>query len=230
MARIARSHMVVPGAPVHLVLRGNNRRRLFSRPLEYRFFLRQLAYVQRVIPMRLHACCLMANHVHLLVTPLNADALAAFVKRVSQRFAQFRNARTNGSGRLFEERYAAHRIRNEAHLAIVTAYIDLNPVRAGVVVDARRYLWSTFAMHVGASASPSIAEVTWAHSDWHARLGVCDEDRARAYAAFADECLARDRGVFAAQAWGGAHEAEHENATDTVRRPGGARAAGHRKK
>src|SRR5262245_7810080 len=103
MARAPR--IIVPGLPHHVVLRGNNRRRLFSSKLDYRMFLYFAGLSLKRCQVGLHALTLMSNHAHLLVTPRHQHDLAAFVKPLAQRYAQLRNEKRNASGKLFEERY-----------------------------------------------------------------------------------------------------------------------------
>src|SRR5581483_10875885 len=123
------SRVIIPGLPHHLILRGNNRRRLFSYPTEYSRFLWDMWRAQRRAPVAVHAIMLMKNHVHLIVTPPDADTLAGWVRGFAQRYAQLRNARRSGSGKLFEERFTRIPIRSERQLAVTMAYLDLNPVR-----------------------------------------------------------------------------------------------------
>lgn len=140
----------------------------------------------------LHALCLMPNHVHLLLTPLEQAALGAFIKRTAQRYAQVRNKRYQTTGKLFEQRYYSKPMKSESHLAIATAYIDLNPVRACLVNEGVHYPWSTLRIHVGLGCSvPGLPEI-WSPSEWYLRLGRDRGFRAAAYRKWIEECRARD--------------------------------------
>ena len=189
MPRTARQ--VLEGVPHHVVLRGNNRRRLFSYPRDYKFFIWLVSDGLERYSIELNALCLMRNHVHLLLTPLDRMALSAFVKRISQRYAQVRNKRFSTTGKLFEERFYSKPIQSEPHLAIATAYIDLNPVRAGIVNEGAAYVWSTFHVHSGLRCSLGL-ESLWSPTEWYERLGRDPNQRAAAYRAWAAECRARD--------------------------------------
>lgn len=127
--------------------------------------------------------CLMTNHVHMIVTPTTTTSLAAFVKHVSQRFAQLRNAARGGSGKLFEERYKSICILTDAQLAATTAYIELNPVRARLVADPADYAWSSCAFHLGRRTSRAIADLL-VRSPWYESLGSDAATRADAYGAW----------------------------------------------
>jgi len=223
MPRIPRSSIVVPGAALHVILRGNNRRRLFSYP---RCFLRFLA-VLRAASVRtkvpVHALSLMANHVHLVVTPPDVATLASFVRRVAQSYAVYRNRTRDGTGKVFEERYRAVPVRDVAQLAATLAYVDSNARFAGL--ERRRpYPWSTRALHFGEAAVPAIAAV-WTPHDWYLSLGATPEARAARYAAFVAE---RDEARLRAEAACDAGDARRRTSLESGRRllrPNGTRAA-----
>src|SRR3990172_625503 len=138
-----RPRRVVPGYPHHLTLRGNNRRRLFSRPTDFLRFLAWLAEALDETSCVLYALTLMSNHIHGIFEPPDEAALSAFVKSFAQRYALWRNRMRGGSGKLFEERFHCTIIEGDEQLAAATAYDDLNPTRAGMVADALDYPWST---------------------------------------------------------------------------------------
>ena len=183
---------VLEGVPHHIVLRGNNRRRLFSYPRDYLHFIRLMDRHLLSSEMALHALCLMPNHVHLLVTPFQAIALGTFVKRVAQRYAQLRNKRFAATGKLFEQRYYSKPIDSERHLAIATAYIDLNPVRSHLLGDGNDYAWSTHRIHCGLTCPTKILSSLWSPSDWYRRLGTDPGARAEAYRDWVADCRERD--------------------------------------
>ncbi len=189
MPRTARQ--VVKGVPHHVVLRGNNRRRLFSYPRDYNFFIWLVGNGLEHCSIELNALCLMQNHVHLLLTPFDGSALSAFIKRVAQRYAQVRNKRFSTTGKLFEERFYSKPIQSESHLAIATPYIDLNPVRAGIAAEGAAYVWSTFRLHSGLRCSLGL-ESLWCPTEWYERLGRDPNQRAVAYRGWVEECRARD--------------------------------------
>mgnify|MGYP001823875597 FL=1 len=190
MPRAARQ--VLAGVPHHIVLRGNNRRRLFSYPRDYLLFIGLMCAARARSEVRVHALCLMPNHVHVLATPCHKGALGTFVKRVAQRYAQVRNKRYGTTGKLFEQRYYSKPMKSEGQLAIATAYVDLNPVRAHLVDDGNDYDWSTHRIHSGVPGETSNLEGLWSPSDWYLRLGPGPETRAAAYRAWISECRLRD--------------------------------------
>jgi putative transposase len=137
---------VSPGFPHHVILRGNNRRRLFSYARDYKRFLELLAAATERHAVALHHFCLMQNHVHLLATPDHELALASWVKDFSQRYAYRRNRVRSGSGKLFEQRFRSFVIDSESYLIACGAYIERNPHRAGIVSSPEHYPWSSYRL------------------------------------------------------------------------------------
>lgn len=217
MPRAARR--VLAGVPHHVVLRGNNRRRLFSYRRDYLYFISLLCRYLSRSGVLAHALCLMPNHAHLLLTPLEATSLGVLIKRSAQRYAQVRNNRFATTGKLFEQRYYSAPMRSEAHLAVATAYIDLNPVRAGLVADAADYPWSTLRLHAGLGCSVAGLRDLWSGSAWYLGLGPDARARALAYRRWVDECRERD-------AWGAIRRDPPPPAGGAPTRPNRSRAAG----
>ncbi len=178
MARKPR--VVVAGAPHHVYLRGNNRRRLFTTNEERWLWLRCLERGIRASTCALHQLTLMTNHVHLIVTPTDPKALSKLVKRACQRFAQLRNAELEASGKLFEERFQSKVITDDAHCMMTTLYNDANGFRAGLVEEPLAHEWSTGPLHA-ASGRSNVPRSMWTPSPWYLRLGTTKSARASAY-------------------------------------------------
>jgi putative transposase len=181
MPRQARRLVVLPHYPHHIVLRGNNRRRLFSREPEYRFFLSRLLRASRRFGVAVHSSVQMSNHVHLIVTPPGHEKLSKFVRCFAQPYAQFRNRRRSSSGKLFEERFKCIPIENERQMAVTTAYVELNPVRANLCETAHRYRWSTFPRHAGLESCEPLINRVWVPSSWYLSLGANPLERSGAF-------------------------------------------------
>lgn len=173
---------IVLSLPHHVTLRGNNRRKLFAYGPEYQTFLSLVANGLSKTGCALHALSLMTNHVHMLVTPFAPDALPAFVQSVSQRFAQYRNPRRGGTGKLFEQRYVSRVADTSAYLAYVTAYIDLNPHAAGLSTwRGQPYPFTTLHLHAGRPATSETLRRIWTPSSWYLSLGLTHDERAANY-------------------------------------------------
>jgi putative transposase len=176
-----KARVVLPGCPHHVVHRGNNRRRLFSYPRDYYLFLRLLWSAAEKTGSRIHALCLMANHIHLIVTPAATRALAAFVKSFAQRYAQLRNGERSASGKLFEERFWSEPLKTTFLLAAVTMYIDRNPVTAGLKPEPELYRWSSYRIHAGLGDPEKAIAALCTPTDWYRSLGSSIEERAAEY-------------------------------------------------
>jgi len=136
--------LAVTDLPLHVVQRGHNRARCFFEDddyLAYPVALREAAFASSVV---LHAYALMTNHVHLLVTPKVADGVARMLQSVGARYVRRVNRVQDRRGTLFEGRYRACLVATDRHLLAACRYIDLNPVRAGMVAHPDQYRWSSY--------------------------------------------------------------------------------------
>lgn len=134
----------------------------------------------------------MTNHVHLMVTPSDHGQLARFVQSFSQSYSQFRNGSRNASGKLFEQRYKCVPITDEEQIAITTAYIELNPIRAKLCAEPEAYRWSTFAQHAGCEAKEPLVAKLWSPSAWYMSLGSEPGERVAVFRDWFAHYRARD--------------------------------------
>lgn len=142
MPRSARVYL--PGVPLHVVQRGNDRSSLFADSLDFDCFLSCLTKATRTHAVAVHAYVLMTNHVHLLVTPQSRAALGKAMHWTGTVFAQQINVRYGRTGSRFEGRYKARFIQDETHFLTCMRYIEENPLRAGMVGSPGDYRWSSF--------------------------------------------------------------------------------------
>jgi putative transposase len=139
-----RARIQLPGVPVHLIQRGNNRSACFYADEDYRFYLDHLTEQATKHRCAIHAWCLMTNHVHLLVTPRHADSLSRLMKALGQRYVQYINRTYRRSGTLWEGRFRSCLLQEEAYVLACYRYIELNPVRACLVAHPAEYRWSSY--------------------------------------------------------------------------------------
>ena len=154
MARLPR--LTVPGYPHHIIQRGNNRQAIFSGPSDYQRLLALLDENARKFGVALHAYVLMTNHFHLLATPVTADGLPKMMQAVGRSYVRYFNDQQARSGTLWEGRYRSTLIETDRYLLACMAYIDLNPVRAGIVREAKDYLWSSHGHYAGLRADKMV--------------------------------------------------------------------------
>jgi putative transposase len=129
--------------------------------------------------VRILAFCLMSNHVHWIIVPGTEDSLARFFRRVHGRYAQYLNARRQRNGQLWQNRFYSCPL-GETHLWTALRYVELNPVRAGLVEAPHRYRWSSAASHWGGMDPFGIVDMAYWQSQggaerWHPLL-IASED------------------------------------------------------
>jgi len=136
---------VLPGVPQHIVQRGHNRGACFFNEFHYKYYIDMVRSSAEHNDCAVHAYCLMTNHVHLLVTPFTEFGLSHFMQDIGRKFVRYVNRASERRGTLWEGRYRANLVDSEAYLLTCMRYIELNPVRAGMVQHAGEYPWSSYA-------------------------------------------------------------------------------------
>ena len=152
MARLPR--LTVPGYPHHVIQRGNNRQMIFRDAADHEFMLGLLTEQARKLQVEIHAYVLMGNHFHLLATPQTQDGLPLMMQSVGRSYVRYFNRRHQRSGTLWEGRYRSTIVQSERYLLACMVYIDLNPVRAGMLASAADYPWSSHAHLAGLRHDP----------------------------------------------------------------------------
>jgi putative transposase len=141
MARLPR--YLAPELPLHIVQRGNDRQTIHLDDADQRSFRTCLADAASRHGLAIHAYVSMSNHFHLLATPTHASSVAKTLQSVGRRYVWHFNQRYGRTGSLWEGRYHATVIDSERYLFACFRYIELNPVRAGIVADPGAYRWSS---------------------------------------------------------------------------------------
>jgi putative transposase len=145
MARLAR--VVVPGLPHHVTQRGNRRPETFFGDQDYGTYLRLLAAYSVAADCEVWAYCLMPNHGHVILTPGDEDGLRRALGETHRRYTRQVNLRQGWHGHLWQERFHSFPM-DEAHLLACARYVELNPVRAGLVERADAWPWSSARAHL----------------------------------------------------------------------------------
>ena len=157
MARKPRVHY--PGALYHVILRGNAGQNIFDDDQDRtRFYLLAQEGIER-FGHRIHAFCLMSNHVHLAIQ-VDVVSLSRILQNLSFRYTRRVNGRRKSSGHLFQGRYKAVRVDTDSGLNALTRYILLNPVRVGIVKEAKDYRWGGHRAYLG------LEKIPWLTTDW----------------------------------------------------------------
>ena len=170
-----RARIYIAGFPYHIVQRGNNREACFIEPENYGYYLELWDQVSQRYGVAVHAYCLMTNHIHVLATPEKDASISTTMKVVGSRYAQYINKKYRRTGTLWEGRHRSSLIQSERYLLTCSRYIELNPVRAGMVRRPEEYRWSSYGVN------------GWGDAGWltphpeYLRLGSNREERTYAY-------------------------------------------------
>ncbi len=164
------------GVPVHVTQRGNFRHPVFSAEYDYRLMLELLERYSVDYGNRVIGYCLLSNHFHLVVIPDRDDGVSKMMMALTSKFARTLNERSQRQGHVWQGRFGSASM-SENHYRTALAYVDLNPVGAGITRDATMYRWSSAAAHAGLCAYPSFLDVLefsrmYTALDWAEILGA----------------------------------------------------------
>lgn len=175
----------LPGIPQHVLQRGNNRQPVFFCEDDYRFYLASVKLAAEQHGIAVHAYVLMTNHVHLLVTPQQANGIAKLMQSIGRRYVQYINTTYQRTGTLWEGRYRACLVDAERYFFLCTRYIELNPVHAAMVAHPATYAWSSYRWHACGEPDTVIAD-----HDLYQALGHTPHERQVAYRAMFHPAIA----------------------------------------
>lgn len=141
------------GMPEHIIQRGNNRQAIFCHASDKKAFVNWLKIYAKKFEVEVHAWVLMTNHVHLLCTPQKLNGVSLMMQSLGRQYVQYFNRRHQRTGTLWEGRFRSSLIQTDLYLLQVYRYIELNPVRAGMVNTPQEYSWSSY--HINALGKQS---------------------------------------------------------------------------
>ncbi len=154
-----RSRAVIPGCPHHLTQRGNNRREIFFNDSERETYLKLLRHYCSEYGVTILGYCLMTNHVHLIATPQRENSLAKAVGRTHNDYSRWLNVGRRESGHVWQNRFYSCPLERR-HLWAALAYVERNPVRAGMVAEPANWPWSSAVAHI-----KPMCKSDWLHMD-----------------------------------------------------------------
>jgi putative transposase len=182
----------VPNCPHHVVQRGHNRKAVFLADQDCQYYLDNLREWKQELEIKLYAWCLMTNHIHIIAEPgKDAMALSTLMKRVNGRQAAYVNKLEGRSGALWAGRYKASPIQKDGYLLCCCRYVELNPVRAGMVAGVGEYAWSSYRERV-LGKGLAMLDVDPIYNSF-ART---DQERPRWYRAFLEEGVSMKENEF----------------------------------
>jgi putative transposase len=168
--------IMAAGLPQQVIQRGNNRQDCFFAEADYAAYLHWLERAARTYRVAIHAYVLMPNHVHLLVTPGLEGGVSRMMQYLGRHYVQYINKAYGRSGTLWEHRFHASVVETETFLLTLQRYIELNPVRAGIVKTPEQYKWSSAKDHLAPVGNALIVD-----HEVYTRLGATPLERASAY-------------------------------------------------
>ncbi|MEE9344886.1 MAG: transposase [Methylococcales bacterium] len=174
MARLPR--YFVKDQAQHIIQRGNNRDSIFASDDDYRFYLDCLKDAGKRHELLIHAYVLMTNHVHILASPKTENSIPKTLQSVGRRYVQYFNGAYDRTGTLWEGRYKATVIDSDRYFLTCMRYIELNPVRAGMVEHTRDYPWSSYLANAYDEKNPLLTQ----HSQYR-QLDANSTERQLAY-------------------------------------------------
>jgi putative transposase len=142
------------GAAQHVIQRGNDRKPCFFRELDYIRYLQDLRDASLRFNCAVHAFVLMTNHVHLLVTPRTQGGVSRMMQALGRSYVRYINDSQGRTGTLWEGRFKSCLIEDERYLLACYRYIELNPVRAGMVERPEQYRWTSY--HANGLGAPDL--------------------------------------------------------------------------
>jgi putative transposase len=172
--------VVVTGLPHHITQRGNGRAQVFDCDQDRAVFLDLLARYSQQYGLSLWGYCIMSNHFHLIAVPAHEGSAASALGRLEADYARFLNVRRRTSGHLWQARY--HSVAMEPpHCWRALAYVERNPVRAGMTSAAVDYPWSSAPARMGSTIIPTWLDLDpwsrqWTRAEWLLMLADGRED------------------------------------------------------
>jgi putative transposase len=142
MARLPRLNL--PGIPQHVIQRGNNKQVSFFNDKDYVVYLDKLKLYSKKYSVAVHGYVLMTNHVHLLMTPETEQGVSQMMQSLGRYYVRYINQTYSRTGTLWEGRYKSTLVDSDNYFFTVSRYIELNPVRAGMVAHPAEYPWSSY--------------------------------------------------------------------------------------
>jgi putative transposase len=170
--------------PVHVIQRGNNRQTLFTSDADMAAFAHWLGEGALRFEVDVHGWVFMTNHVHLLVTPRDDNAVSRLMQSLGRRYVGHFNYLYARSGTLFEGRFRSCLVQEDQYFLTCLRYIELNPVRAGMVRDPGDYRWSSYRAH-GFGAPVQF----WTAHDLYLSLAADPVERQKAWRKRAGEAI-----------------------------------------
>ena len=146
MSRTAR--FVVDNGFYHVMNRGNDKKEIFKEKKDYEYFLELLKSTKEKYDIKIYHYVLMYNHFHLILKAKTGKDLSDSMQRITMMYTQYYRKHYEGVGHFFQDRFKSFIIQEGHYLLECSRYVELNPVKAGIVEDAKDYKWSSYKSYI----------------------------------------------------------------------------------
>lgn len=151
-----KARIVLPNVPMHIIQRGINKQPCFYQYSDYSLYLEWLGESSIKSKCQIHAYVLMTNHIHLLISAQSEDGAGQLMKGLGQRYVQYVNRTYRRSGTLWDGRFKSCLVQSDRYILCCYRYLELNPVRAGMVKHPADYHWSSYRANAQGENNPLI--------------------------------------------------------------------------
>ncbi len=140
-----RAKRIIPGnAVLHVISRGNNRNTIFHSDNDKLRYYTLLWELENENKIDIFHYCLMNNHIHLILNLNSESTLSRFMKQLNLTYFHYYRKEYGYSGHFWQDRFKSNIIDTDSYLLQCGKYIELNPVRAGMVYRPEEYLFSSY--------------------------------------------------------------------------------------
>lgn len=155
--------VVIPGRPHHITQRGNGQRDVFYTEVDRSVYISLLKKYTAEYAVQVLGFCLMTNHVHVIATPATAAGLTQAFGRTHNDYSRWLHVHRRESGHLWQSRYFSCPL-DGPYIWAALAYVERNPVRAGLVAHCEDWHWSSAQFHLGRASSDWLTTDFWAQN------------------------------------------------------------------
>ena len=172
--------ITIPNLPFHIIDRGNNKQVIFQDDGDFFYFLKLIERYKKELKFKLYHLCLMPNHIHLIIEPTVEGTLSMTMMRLTLAYSSYFNQKNKSVGHVWQGRYKSSLIGEEGYFITCALYIELNPVRAKMVVHPQNYQWSSYNLYAFGQAHLLIEKIIDL-DPYYLKLGDNDIERQKKY-------------------------------------------------
>ncbi len=142
-----RKRFTIDNGIYHIMVRGNEKRNIFHDKEDYQNYKDIIKDNKDRYSYKVYNYVLMDNHVHMIIKASSGDDLSNGMRRIGVMYASYYRRKYKGVGHIFQGRFRSFVIENGIYMLECGKYIELNPVRAGIVTKPSEYVWSSYKFY-----------------------------------------------------------------------------------